>query len=125
MPQIYVNYKYNKKEDKYTIIDNGRVYVDLPIAVMQDGIDYDEILIVPINDVMTVVDKEEYLSKNKLFHLAIDEDGKHIHEDPQGKIEIYLPKDTPIEKLIIMNGQLLLEEQEEIQKEGRDLNGNN
>ena len=119
MPKILINYTYNKKNDKFTLLENNEyVFADMPIAEMELGQEFEgDVLIVPINERMTVVDKEEYLKINKLFNLAINEDGEHLHEDPKGKISLYLPKDTPVERLVIKNGQLLLEEQEEVKNE--------
>ena len=116
MPKILINYTYNKKNDKYSLLlNNEYVFADMPIAEMELGQEFaGDILVVPMNDKATVVDKEEYLAVNKLFHLAINEDGEHLHEDPNGKISLYLPKDTPVDRLVIKNGQLLLEELNEV-----------
>lgn len=111
MPKILVNYKHNAKTDKYTLLQNDVVFADLPIAVMEMAAEYDDILVVPINKVNTVVDKEEYLKVNKLFKLSVDPDGT-IKEDPNG-VAVYLPKDTNVSKLKIVNGQLALIEEDE------------
>jgi hypothetical protein len=112
MPKILVNYTYNKKNDKYSLlVNNEYVFADMPIAEMELGQDVDEdILIVPINGRYTVVDKEEYLKVHKEFKLSLLEDGIHLKEDPNGKISVYLPKDTPVDKLCIQNNQLVLED---------------
>lgn len=109
MPKIIVNYKYNQKTDKFTLIKNDVIFADLPIAVMDMGEEYNEILVVPINKVNTIVEKEEYLKVNKLFRLITNEDGI-VSEDPNG-MAVYLPKDTDIAKLRFVNGQLALIEE--------------
>jgi hypothetical protein len=109
MPKILVNYTYNKKKDTYSLIDNGVVFVDMPIAVMELGAQYDEILIVPINQQNTVVDKEEYLNANKRFKLAVDEEG-NVKEDDNGAF-VWLPKNTDVSKLKVINNQLILVEE--------------
>lgn len=115
MPKILVNYKHNPKTDKYTLLQNDVIFADLPIAVMDMAAEYEDILVVPIKKVNTVVDKEEYLKVNKLFKLLADENGV-IKEDPNG-VPVYLPKDTDVSKLRIVNGQLALMEEEEENKE--------
>lgn len=108
MTKILVNYAYNKKNDTYSLVNSDFVFVDLPIAVMDINANYKSILVVPINGQNTVVDKDEYLSKNKLFKLAVDETGKVIEN--QNGVPTYLPKDTDLEKLMYINGQLVLVE---------------
>ena len=118
MPQILVNYKYNKKEDRYSILPYDKVYADLPIAIMQDGIDYDEILIIPINNTMTVVDKEEYLSRNKMYYLKLvgKEKLKEVTKEEQYDFNLFLPIDTNVSLLRYINGQILLMEKEEVKE---------
>ena len=111
MPKILVNYLYNKKNDTYSLVSNSVVFADMPIAVMEMGAQYDEILVVPINKQNTVVDKEEYLKTNKKFKLIADENGK-VEESPNG-VSIWLPKDTNIQNLRIINGQLVLVDEKE------------
>lgn len=106
MPKILVNYKYNKKTDTYTILPNEYVFADMPIAEMDMGAEYDDILVVPINSRMTVVDKNEYMSVNKQFSLAVNPDGT-IREDQNGQL-VWLPKNTDISKLRFFNGQLAM-----------------
>lgn len=115
MSKILVNYNFNKSKDKYTILDNDCVFADLPVAVMESEQYIHEPLVVPINNVNTVVDKAVYMSKNKKFKLALDEKGNVI-ESAQGA-EIWLPKDTNVEQLAFVNGQLV---KKEIQEEPED-----
>lgn len=117
MPKILVNYTYNKKNNKYSLLDSNVVYADLPIAEMELGNEFEEILIVPINKRATVVEKTEYLSKNKLFKLIANENGI-VSEDENGT-PIYLPINTDINKMRFIDGQLVLiennEEREDIE----------
>lgn len=117
MPKILVNYIYNKKTDKYSLLDNDVVFADMPIAVMEMGVEYDEVLIVPVNNQATVVEKEEYLQKNRQFKLVVNEDGS-IVENENGT-PIYLPKDTDVSKLRFINGQLVLIDENK-EKEGNE-----
>lgn len=110
MPKILVNYKYNKKTDTYTLLNNDIVYADMPVAVMDLKDEFDEILVVPINGKNTVVDKEEYLKVHKQFKLKAIEDGVVI-EDQNGT-PVWLPKDTDITKLRFINGRLVLVSEE-------------
>lgn len=119
MPKILVNYKYNKKKDEYSLFESDVVYADMPLALMELGAEYDEILIVPINNQATVVDKVEFLSRNKQFHLVAD--GERILEDKEKGTPIWLPKDTNLEELRYINGQILKVEtkaEEELEVEG-------
>lgn len=118
MPKILVNYKYNKKLDLYKVIKNDVVFADMPVAVMDMGAEYDDILIVPINNVSTVVDKHEYLSVNKKVYLKVD--GEKVFEAPDGT-PFYLPKQTDISKLRFINNQLVLVDEQE-NKEEQKLN---
>lgn len=114
MPKIIVNYKYDKKNDKYTIIKDDYVYADLPIAVKEKYEDYnDEILIVPINKVATVVDKKEFLSTHKKFKLAVS--GELIVEDENGA-DVYLPIDTDISKLRYINNQIVMLDENQVEE---------
>ena len=115
MPKILVNYKYNKKTDTYTLLENDVVFADMPIAVMDMGAEYDDILVVPVNNTQMVVDKVEYLKVNKLFTLSVADESGTVIEDPKGAL-VWLPKDTDITKLRFINGQLVLVSEDE--KEG-------
>lgn len=123
MPKILVNYIYNKKSDTFKLRDSNIVFADMPIAEMELDAEYDDILVVPINNRMTVVDKEEYLKTNKQFKLSVLPDGT-VHEDNQNGTPVWLPKDTDINRLRFINGQLVLEDikeetqETEIEKEG-------
>lgn len=121
MPKILVNYKYNKKSDTYTLFSRECVFADMPIAEMEMHADYDDILVVPINNRMTVVDKAEYMAVNKQFALAVNPDGT-IREDQNGQL-VWLPKNTDISKLRFVNGQLVLVSEEETQETENEKEG--
>lgn len=111
MPRIYINYKYNKRKDKFTLLDPSKVFVDLPVAEldlsMDIDLDNDEILVVPIDNKAVVVLKEEYLSVHKLVKIKID--GENVIEDPDGT-PMYFPKDTDISKLKYIQGNIVMPE---------------
>lgn len=106
MPKIYVNYSYNKKTDTYKVFKEEFVYADEPTAVMDKNAEYDEVLVVPIKGVPTVVDKTEYLEYHKAFYLRVE--GENIVEDAEKGSKIYLPKDTDISKLKFINNQIVM-----------------
>ena len=106
MPKILINYKHDKKTDTYTLLKNDVVYADLPIAEMNMYEDFDEPLVVPINKKMTVVEKSEYTKRNKQFVISADENGNII--ESQNGVAVWLPIDTDISKLRIINGQLVM-----------------
>lgn len=116
MPKILVNYKLDKKTNTYKVLENDVVYADMPIAVMDMYAEYDDILVVPINNMMTVVDKVEYLKANKQFRLTANEDGSVVEDNEKGT-PIWLPRNTDLSKLKVVNGQLVLVEPKE-EKEG-------
>lgn len=105
MPKILVNFKYNKKKNEYSLFDTDVVYADMPIALMELGAEYEEVLIVPIGGQATVVEKSEFLARNKQFFLVAD--GEMILEDKERGTPVWLPKDTDITELRYINGQIL------------------
>lgn len=120
MPKILVNYNYNKKEDKYTLSNYDVVFADMPLAIMNMGEEYDEILVVPVNNTKVVVDKKEFLKTNKAFYLVSD--GELVKEDKKNGALVYLPKDTDISKLRYIQNQIVMvedaiEEKEEQKQE--------
>lgn len=110
MPKILVNYKYNQKQDSYKVIKNDVVFADMPVAIMEMEAEHDEILVVPINNVSTVVDKQEYLSLHKKVYLKVD--GEKVFEAVDGS-PVYLPKQTDISKLKFINNQIVLVDEQE------------
>jgi hypothetical protein len=111
MPKILVNYIYNKKTNKYALMDTGYVFADMPIAVMEIEAEYGEIMVVPLDGKNTVVDKQAFLSVHKQFRLVAKEDGS-VEEHEQGT-PIWLPKDTDVTRLRYLNGKIVMIEFEE------------
>lgn len=112
MPKILVNFKRNK-DGSYKLYDTEKVFADMPIAQMEMDTDYTNPIVVNIKDIATVVEKEEYEKTNKLFKLKLDENGNLI-EDEENGIEIYLPKETDINSLKYINGEIVKVENEKI-----------
>jgi hypothetical protein len=109
MSKILVNYNYNKSKDKYTLLDSGVVFADLPVAVLESEQEIIEPLIVPIKGTMTVVEKEPYTTIHKKFKLALDNKGNVV--ESENGMEIWLPRKTDISKLAYINGQLVMKEE--------------
>ena len=113
-----VNYTYDRRKDKYTLLEANFVLADEPNAVLDTNLDIDEPLIVPsVNRfgtvVPTVVDRKTYEERHKKFRFnQVDESGK-LEESVNGSIEVYLPRDTDVSKLRHINGQVVLIEEEE------------
>lgn len=113
MARVLVNYTYNKSKDEYKIMDYScGVFADMDVAVLETNNDIKEPLVVPIQGVMTVVDRKSYEEIHKRFVFSIDEYGK-VEENDQGNVEAWLPKDTDVSKLRYMNGQLVLIKEEQ------------
>ena len=110
MARILVNYTYNKSKDEFKILESDCVYADMKIAVLETEEDIKRPLVVPIKDVLTVVDRDMYEKYHKKFRLISDDKG-NISEDPNGA-EIWLPKDTDISKLKYVQGRLVMLQEE-------------
>ena len=110
MARILVNYIYNKAKDEYKVLDPDCVYADQKVAVLETEEEIRRPLVVPIQNVLVVVDRDKYEAVNKKFHLIADEKG-NVVEHPQGA-EVWLPKDTDISKLRFVNNQLVMVEDE-------------
>lgn len=117
MARILVNYIYNKEKDEFKVLPPDCVFADQKVAVLETEDSIKRPLVVPINGVLTVVDRERYEQINRKFRLAADKDGK-VKEDPHG-VEVWLPRDTDVSKLKVVNGQLVKvdDDQEKPQKE--------
>ena len=109
MAKILVNFIYNKTTDKYEIPKLPYVFKDMGVAVLETEDDIKTPLVVPINNVLTVVDRERYEAIHKKFHLIADEKG-NVSEHPNGA-EFWLPKNTDISKLKVIKGQLVMVEE--------------
>ena len=110
MARILVNYIYNKLNDEYEISKGNYVFADQRVAVMETEEPIKRPLVVPINNQLTVVDRDRYEQVNKRFYLVADKDG-NVSEDVGGA-EVWLPKNTDISKLKVRDGQLVLVQEE-------------
>ena len=115
MAKILVNFIYNKAKDEYKVLEPDCVYADQKVAVLETEEIINKPLVVPMNNIMVVVDKEKYEAIHKKFHLIADEKG-NVSEHPNG-VEVWLPKDTDVSKLKVINGQLVKVEGEPKQEE--------
>lgn len=111
MARILVNYIYNKAKDEFKLLENDFVYADQKIAILETEEEIKKPLIVQIRNEMVVVDREKYELTNKKFHLAVDKDGK-VFENENG-FDIWLPKETDISKLRVINNKLVMVEEEQ------------
>lgn len=112
MAKILVNYIYNKNKDEYKLMDESMVFAEMPLAVMDTDEVINEPLVVLKDGVMTVTDRKIYEIDHKKFKLTANEFGKVV-EDPNGVLEAWLPKDTDVSKLRLINNTLVLVENEE------------
>ena len=115
MARILVNYIYNKSKDEFKILEADCVYADQKVAVLETEEKINRPLVVPIKNQATVVDRDRYEAINKKFYLVADEKG-NIFENENGA-EVWLPKDTDLSKLRLINGQLVMVENEEKKEE--------
>lgn len=110
MARILVNFIYNKQKDEFKVLEPDCVYADQKVAVLETEDIINKPLIVPVRNVLTVVDRESYEKVHKKFYLIADDKGNVI-EHPNGA-EIWLPKDTDVSKLRFINNQLVKVEDE-------------
>ena len=123
MARILVNYIYNKSRDEYELmLDSKRVYADVAVAVLETEEEINKPLVISARGVMVVVDRDRYEAVNKKFYLVADEKG-NVMENPNGT-ERWLPKDTDISKLKVVNGQLVLVEDKPEKKEEKPTKNN-
>lgn len=106
MARILVNYIYSRSKDEYKILDPECVYADQPYADLETEENIERPLVVPIKGRPTVVDRDKYESIHRIFSLIADEEG-NVREDPNGT-KIWLPKDTNVDRLKLINGQLVM-----------------
>lgn len=110
MPKILVNVKQNKRTGEWSVLpfENG-VFADMPIALMDMGADYDEVIVVPINKMNHVFDKADFLSRNKLFSFVIEEENvREAAEGEESHLAMWLPINTDISKLRYIQNQLVM-----------------
>lgn len=110
MARILVNYIYSKEKDEFKILQQDCVFFDQKVAVLETEEDIKRPLVVPIRGTFTVVDWDRYAVDHKRFYLLADDKG-NITEGPNGT-EVWLPKDTDVSKLRLVNGQLVMVEEE-------------
>lgn len=115
MARILVNYIYNKQKDEFKVLEPDCVYADQKVAVMETEDEINIPLVVPIRNILTVVDREKFEAINKKFRLVADEKG-NVLERPDG-VETWLPKDTDISKLRYINNQLVMVEEQPEQED--------
>lgn len=116
MSLIYVNYIYHASRDDYEIIDKGPVLATVKTAILDTEKIIRRPLVVPIDGQDTVVDRFEYEAVHKKFRLSVDDKG-FVKEDPNGQYTSWLPKDTDVSKLRVLNGQLVMVEEEATEEE--------
>lgn len=112
MPKILVNVKQNKKTGAWSVLpyENG-VFADMKVAVMDMNMDCDDIIVVPVNRVNHVFDREDFLSKNQLFTFRITGDLVEVvdaNEKGPNIMSTYLPIDTDVSTLRYIQGQLVM-----------------
>ena len=69
MAKILVNYLYHKEKDEFEIQKGPYVFADMKVAVLETEDDVRVPLVVPIQNVMTVVDRSVYEQTNKKQHI--------------------------------------------------------
>lgn len=110
-----INYKpLKEKLEEYPyvkIMPNTEVLLDLPMAVIDFGTDYDKpVLFGSYKGIPMIFDEhvvKESLSKMRLFYLRVD--GEKLHEVPEAEadLKMRLPIETKIDELIYKDGQLV------------------
>ena len=115
MARVLVNYIYHKDTDTYEILRGSYVFADVSVAVLDTDLEIKNPLVVNIKGNPTIVERSVYESANKKFKLEVNDKGK-VFESEKGQ-EVWLPKDTDISKLRIVNGQLVLVDNEKKKEE--------
>lgn len=111
-------------EDYPVIKFNGSedVFAELPICVAEYDTFYKEpVLLVLPNSIPQVIEKVDLLrrlSKLKKFYFLVDEETGEVKEVEESKANLTyrLPKDTPVEKLMYQNGEIVMLEDQEVSK---------
>lgn len=128
MAFVFKNYKQtkNKHEEliEIKVLESEDVFVDLPVAVVEFGVDYEvPIIFGDFKGLPRIMDAKIVLNATKMFHFGEgveNEDNKtasvvEVSED-KAKWHFRLPKDTPIDQLIVVDNQILLAEKVEDKK---------
>lgn len=105
MARILVNYYYNSAKDEFKIGSPDWVLADQRVAVLETEEIIKKPLVVPIRGAFTVVDWDKYAVDHKRFYLVANEKGE-ISEAPNGA-PVWLPKNTDVSKLRLVNGQIV------------------
>jgi thermostable 8-oxoguanine DNA glycosylase len=114
--KIIKNYKVlNNGIEEFPYIkikEDEDVFVDLPICLCEFGVTYKKpmLFVNQINQIPTVLEEEELvkaIENTKIFYLKMDEDERIIEVDKsESQMSYRLPKNTPVDQLAIINGQL-------------------
>jgi len=121
-----INYKPTKEtieEFPYVkIMPNSDVFIDLPMAAIEFGVDYKEPVLfgnykgIPAIYEANIVKAQ--LKKMRLFHLKIDGEKLHEVDEKESNLKIRLPLETIVEQLIYRNGQVIWAKPVKESKEG-------
>lgn len=112
MALVLVNYIEDKSTNTFTLLPRTCVLATEKVAILNTEIVIKTPLIVPIKGRMTVVDKDAYEAIHKQFCLKVNKDGT-LTEDPTG-MKVWLPKDTNVSDLRIVDGELVKIEPETV-----------
>lgn len=136
MPKIYVNYLI-KKDGTIKLFngENDVVFVDMPIAVADFGVEYEKPVFYQGNMVIEEAEllksiEEEQKKKQeenkkvscKKFKLVVDEETGKVRNATYAEIknkkfkEVELGSDTDVDKLVYVDGEFLLMEEKEGEK---------
>lgn len=124
----FVNYKVTKvKHEELTeikLLEFEDVYVSLPWGLVDaNNIPEHPVIFGDVDGMPRIMDAMYVLEKTRVFHFkegAEDERTKQKSvvecepNDKDVKFHFRLPKDTPVEDLIFVNGQLLLAQKEPV-----------
>ena len=117
MSKVLVNYNYDKKKDKYSILENEYVFADLPIAVMETEDIINDPFVTIIDNLKHVVDRNQYMQTHKMFTLALDENGNLV-ENPNG-MKFFTDLDVNFEDLELKDGQIVINKKEKKTKKDK------
>lgn len=122
MALVFKNYKPTKQKleelEIVKVLENEDVFVDLPTAVMEFGVEYENPTIFgDYKGIPRILEAKEILEHTKMYHLTSgveDPETKQVSviETTKEKAtwSFRLPKDTPIDQLIVIDNQILLAE---------------
>lgn len=121
--KLIKNYKPTGKfVEEFSIVnirEDEDVFAELPLCLVDFGVFYETAVLYqgPQDPMPIIMEKEElleFIDGTRLFHFSVSEEGKLTEvEKEKANYSHRLPIDTPVEKLVIMQGQLgLLEEPE-------------